>query len=275
MIVKNARDLKMDLRGFQMSYDDLGDSVVPLIFIHGFPFDKSTWAEQMNLLKGKMRVIAPDLRGFGKSGKTEEAFSIGLFADDVLALMDKLEIKKAVLCGFSMGGYIALNLMGRAHERFAGLILCDTQCIADTDAGREKRMKSIAQIEAGGIKEFADGFVKAVFCEASLRDKTEIVENIRRIILSTDASTITSTLLALAKRNETCSVLSSVKIPCMILCGEEDAVTVPAQSEFMHKHIPHSVFHLIPQAGHMSNLEQTAIFNGHLLHFMDKLLTKK
>ena len=128
-------------------YDDYGDSELPILFIHGFPFDKSTWEPQMEFLKISHRVIAYDIRGFGKSIAGNEKNSISLFADDLVKFMDALAIKKAIVCGLSMGGYILLNAVNRYPEKFEAIILCDTQCIADSPEAKAKRIHTIEKVK--------------------------------------------------------------------------------------------------------------------------------
>ncbi|TAH44321.1 MAG: alpha/beta hydrolase [Bacteroidetes bacterium] len=268
---KNAADLFMSINGIQLCYDDYGSSETAVIFIHGFPFNKSTWDAQTSFLSQTYRVLAYDIRGFGKSDPGEEKFSINLFADDLIAFMDELGIEKAIICGLSMGGYILLNALKRYPERFNAAILCDTQCVADTNEGKEKRLKTIAQIEDGGVKEFTEGFLKAIFHEESINTKSALVNRIRNTILSAKTSSLTQTLLALAERSETCSSLEQIQIPTLILCGEQDVVTKPEQSEYLNKKIKNSIFQLIPRAGHMSNLEQADVFTRHILLFINNL----
>jgi len=133
-VIENVtgHDINIKLNGLTISYDDLGKGAVPIIFIHGFPFDKSSWQPQMEFFKKTNRVIAYDIRGFGKSSSGNEKESIRLFADDLIKFMDGLEITKAIVCGFSMGGYILLNAVCHYPKRFDAIILSDTQCIADS-----------------------------------------------------------------------------------------------------------------------------------------------
>ena len=123
----------------------------------------------LKLIFSKVSIasISYDIRGFGKSTAGAEKFSIGLFADDLIGLMDALQIDKAVVCGLSMGGYILLNAVNRYPERFEAIILSDTQCIADSPEAKVKRYKTIQQIEAGGLNDFAEAFVKNIFCQDS------------------------------------------------------------------------------------------------------------
>jgi 3-oxoadipate enol-lactonase len=264
-------NIQIHVNDATICYDDFGKGAIPILFIHGFPFDKSSWQPQMEHLKNKYRVIAYDIRGFGISTTGNEKASIDLFADDLIKLLDVLQLDKVIACGLSMGGYILLNAVNRYPGRFEAIILCDTQCIGDTSEGKEKRYKTIQQIKAGGLMDFADGFIKNVFCADSLRDKKETIEKIKKVILSTHSDTITDILTALAERSESCSALPEISIPVLILCGKEDVVTPLAQSEFMLSKIKNATLRSIDEAGHLSNLEQPDQFNKHLDDFISAL----
>lgn len=263
--------LTIPVNNFILSYDDIGEGNIPILFLHGYPFDKSMWQGQVEFLKSSYRLIPCDIRGFGKSRDEESALSIDLLADDLIAFMDKLNIDKAILCGLSMGGYIALNAMKRFPGRFAALILCDTQCIADTAVAKEKRYKTIDEIEVNGTAGFNEGFIKNVFHKDSLINKKELVEQLRGVVFSNSKHIIMQGLMALARRSETCSALNQITIPTLILCGREDGVTPLAQSEMMHAAIKGSILRVIDQAGHVSNLEQPGEFNNHLINFLSAL----
>src|ERR1700749_5009267 len=140
-MASKGNDITVQANGIAVCYDDLGIGNTPILFIHGFPFDKSSWQLQLDYLKSSHRVIAYDLRGFGKSSTGNEKPSMDLFADDLVQLMNILQIDKVVACGLSMGGYILLNAVNRYTERFEAIVLSDTQCIADTSEGKEKRYK--------------------------------------------------------------------------------------------------------------------------------------
>jgi pimeloyl-ACP methyl ester carboxylesterase len=156
-------NLTIPVNNFHLSYHDVGEGSVPVIFLHGYPFDKTMWQGQLDFLKSSNRVIACDIRGFGKSTDEESSLSIDLFGEDLIAFMDKLNIEKAIVCGLSMGGYIALNVLKRFPDRFEALILCDTQCIADTAEVQKKRYKIIDEISVDGTTNFNEGFIKNVF----------------------------------------------------------------------------------------------------------------
>ena len=254
-----------------LCYDDLGKESIPVIFIHGFPFDKSMWQPQMDFLKTTHRVISYDIRGFGKSTAGNEKISITLLADDLVQLIDVLMIPKAVVCGLSMGGYILLNALNRYPERFEAIILADTQCIDDTPEGKEKRHTTIEQIQTLGLKEFAEVYVKNIFCEQTLQTNYEPVMEIKSTILSTSPETITNTLLALAERYEMCSSLPEISVPALVLYGMEDKLIPLAQYEYLFNTIKGATSYCIADAGHLSNLEQPKEFNHQVLNFLNGL----
>lgn len=264
-------NLTTTVNNFSLSYDDVGEDCIPIIFLHGYPFDKTMWKLQLDFLKSSNRVIACDIRGFGKSTDEKSHLSIDLFANDLIQFMDKLNIDKAIVCGLSMGGFIALNAQQRFPSRFEALILCDTQCIADTTEVKEKRNEIIDEIAVNGVTNFNERFVKSVFCKDSFSNKKELVKNLHHVVFSNSQHIITKGLTALAERSETCSTLSAVNIPTMIICGREDEVTPLAQSESMHTSIKGSILHVIDDAGHVSNLEQPHEFNKHLFNFLTAL----
>ena len=264
-------NLTIEVNDFNLSYDDLGEGNRPVIFLHGFPFDKTMWQHQLHYLKSFGRVIACDIRGFGKSTDEETPLSIALFGKDLIEFMDKLKIDKATICGLSMGGYIALNAFERSPERFEGLVLCDTQCIEDNVEAKEKRYNAIEQITKNGANDFNEAFIKKVFHEDSLLRKKEVVEQLRSVVFSNSQHIMTDGLRALAERLETCTNLPSITVPTLIICGKEDQLTPLPQSEFMNKNIKGSMLRVIEHAGHVSNLEQPDEFNGYLKAFLSRL----
>jgi len=264
-------NLTITLNDFHLSYDDVGEGSTPIICLHGYPFDKTMWQGQLDFLKSSNRIIACDIRGFGKSTDEESHLSIDLFSEDLIVFMDKLNIDKAIVCGLSMGGFIALNAMKRFSDRFEALVLCDTQCIADSIEVKEKRYKIIDEIEVDGATNFNEGFIKSVFHKDSITNKKELVEKLSSVVFSNSKHIISQGLVALAERSETCSTLNKITVPTLIICGREDEVTPLAQSEFMHATIKGSILHVIDDAGHVSNLEQPDEFNKHLLDFLTAL----
>jgi 3-oxoadipate enol-lactonase len=268
MLQPSGRNLEIKVKNGFISYNEAGETNSSvLIFIHGFPFDKNMWDGQLNALSNKFRCIAFDLPGYGQSEMVEE-LSIEYYADVLDAFMHLMQIDSATICGLSMGGYISLRAIVKYPERFSRLILCDTQCIADTDEGRKKRFNTIEAIEKDGLEPFAEGFIKNLFTEKNLQANADFVQNIKSTILSSKPESVTATLKALAERIETCSNLGDIKIPALILCGVDDKITPVKQSQFMNEHIQGSKLVILNEAAHLSNLEQADLFNKSILDFM-------
>lgn len=270
---KNAyQNLLTKINSLSVSYHDVGEGTIPIIFLHGFPFDKSMWKSQLDDLKSKFRLIAIDFRGFGQSTDEKTVLSMDLLGLDLIAFMDKLNIPKAIVCGLSMGGYVALNVVQKFPERFKALILCDTQCNADTPEGRAKRYATIEEINSAGPAAFNESFIKGVFHPNSFIDKNEVVEDLRNVVIGNTKEVITSGLEALATRSETCSGLKNIRIPTLIICGDEDQITPVAKSKAMQEQIQGAELKIIEQAGHVSNLEQPKQFNMHVSNFLNRLI---
>jgi len=252
-----------------VSYSDEGPVEAPVvIFIHGFPLNKSMWDLQLEELKAEFRVIAYDIRGHGDSDAGYEDFSIDLFANDLISFMDSLSISKAVVVGLSMGGYIALNAIGNYPERFDALILSDTQCIADTPEVRENRLVAIENIKKNGLEDYARESIKKLFAPASLLSKETEIASVREMIVNTSKVSVYNSLHALAIRKDTSGILSEIKIPVLILVGKEDIITPPEMAESMHKKIKDSQLSIIENAGHLSNMENPFEFNYQIRKFI-------
>ncbi len=264
-----GNNFRIPINNLMIGYSDEGLYDAPVvILIHGFPFNRSMWVKQVEVLKEKYRVIAYDVRGHGNSDAGKDEFSVGLFARDLISLMDELKIEKAVLCGLSMGGYIALHAIENYTDRINALILCDTTCKADTPEGMEKRMKAIESIMESGVEAYADNNLKNFFAKSSFKTRKEEIARVRQMMVSTSEQTIIDTLLALAKRKETCNFLPEIKVPVLFLVGKEDIITPPGAAKFMHERIKDSVLHTVKNAGHISNLENPVVFNEHLSEFI-------
>ena len=265
---EKGNNINISLNNLNVCYSDHGPEEAPIIiFIHGFPFNKSMWNLQIEALKDNYRVIAYDIRGHGSSDGGNQDFSIDLFVQDLILLMNTLKIFKAVLCGLSMGGYIALNAIKYHPERFEALVLSDTQCKADTLEIREKRINTLENIVEKGVERFADESVKNLFAGRSFTTNTQEIAAVRKMILDTSEQTLCNTLFALSTRSETCGDLSNIIVPVLIMVGEEDKITALAEAIFMNKGIKNSILHVISGSGHLPNMENASMFNERLKAF--------
>lgn len=255
-----------------VSYNDEGPDDAPvIIFIHGFPFNKSMWYHQAAALKDDYRIITYDVRGHGNTPLGNVKCTINLFASDLIGLMDGLKIETAFICGLSMGGYIALNAVEKYPERFEALILSDTQCKADTKEAKEKRNKSIENINNTGVLNYATDSLQKLFAPESCITKKNEMSAVKHMIMTTSPQSICCTLLALADRIETCSILSEITIPVLIMVGKYDVITPAAESILMHNKIHNSVIHILDHAGHLANIENYQAFNYQLKKFVDEV----
>ena len=228
------------------------------------------WTEQINALEKQVAYLAFDIRGFGESDLGDRKVSIDLYCEDLFALMDLLKIPKAILCGLSMGGYIALRFRQRFPERVVGMILADTRTGEDSDEAKEKRKKGIDQLRAGGIDEFADNFLKGALSPQTLSQNSGLFASLRASISKNAVEGMCAALAAMANRKDTAIALSSNPISTLLIVGEEDKLTPPAEAEKMAQLHGKAVVEKIPNAGHLSNLEMPKVFNEKLEKFLKR-----
>lgn len=268
----SENSLTITVNNLTVSYIDEGPTNSPtIIFIHGFPLNKLMWEKQIEILKENYRVIVYDIRGHGNTDVGNDNFSIELFVNDLLSLMDTLNIDKTILCGFSMGGYIALNAIENYPERFNALLLCDTNCTDDIPEAKEKRMKAIESIKGKGLEQYAEESLKKLFAPISFSKHIEEIAIVKEMIMKTSKQSLYKTLHALTERKETCTKLHQIKVPVLIIVGKEDEITPPDVALLMHGKIKGSIIHIIDHAGHLSNMENSGEFNNQLTGFLSLL----
>lgn len=268
-----GKNNKIITNNITVSYTDEGPDNAPvIIFIHGFPLNKAMWDKQVREFKENYRVIAYDIRGHGDSDAGSDDFSIELFVRDLLSLMDALKVDKTILCGFSLGGYIALNAIENYPERFSALLLCDTNCTADSPEAKEKRMKAIESIKEKGLEQYAEESLKKLFTPISISKQIEEIAIVREMIMKTSKQSLYKILHAMADRADTCTKLHEIKVPVLILVGKADEITPPDVALAMHEKIKSSTIHSIDHAGHLSNMENPKQFNNQLRKFFETLI---
>ncbi len=266
----------LSLADGNIAYVDRGDkNAIPVIFLHGFPFNYTMWELQLEAVSRHYRAIAYDVRGHGDSTVGDGQFTIEQHVDDLIALLDHLKIEKVNIVGLSMGGYITLRALERNPERFTSAALCDTRSEADSNEGKVGRAVAMREVKKNGSIQFADGFVKKIFAEQTFERNKDAVERIRSIIAHTSPLSIAGTLMALAARTDTTQSLGAIKVPVLILVGKQDALTPPSAAQALQERIPGSELHIVPEAGHMSNLENPEFFNEKLLYFLKRVTTNK
>ncbi len=258
------------VRGIEMAYDDTGAGP-PVVLLHGYPFNRSMWREQIEFLSESYRVITPDLRGLGETPPQGEEATMNEMAQDVAALLDYLEIQRAVVGGLSMGGYVTLAFYRRFPLRVRALILADTRPQSDTEEARRGRAEQAETILRDGMEAIADGFLAKVLTQTTLRERSELVSRVRRMITGTDARGAAAALRGMASRTDHTDFLQSIFAPTLIIVGNEDKLTTTADAELMHKEIRGSRLEIIKGAAHISNIERPDEFNCALADFLQML----
>jgi len=257
-----------DVRGMQIAYRDTGRShSETLLLIHGFPLDHRMWAPQLAGLAGSVRVLGPDLRGHGRSELPAGPVSMDSHADDLAALLDKLEIERAYIAGMSMGGYVAFAFWRRHAARVRGIILVDTRAEPDgpqAGAGRDAAMGRVAEF---GMAAFADEMLPRLLAPGSLTN-ARVVAAARAIMAGQPAEGMVAALGALRDRPDSRPTLETITAPVLVMAGEHDAITPPSDGAMMAAAIPGARFAVIPGAGHLSPLENPRRVNSLMRGFV-------
>lgn len=253
----------------QMAYTDTGAGR-PLVLIHGYPFNRSLWADQIPALSDNHRIIAPDLRGFGESDASQDPSTMNRLAADVAQLMDHLEIPRATIGGLSMGGYVALAFYKQFASRVRGLVLADTRAQADTEEAKQTRAQQAEKALSEGMAGIADAMLPKLLTPETVSKHPEIVKRVRDMMLKTKPEGAAAALRGMAEREDQTELLPKISVPTLILVGAEDAITPVADSEKMHHAIKGSSLVVLDHAGHVSNIERAQQFNDALLHFLSQ-----
>jgi pimeloyl-ACP methyl ester carboxylesterase len=253
----------------KISYKTFGENKnKAVVFIHGFPFDKSMWDDQCKLLSKDHFTVTFDLRGHGESEVGSGQYLVEFIVDDLFDVMGHVGLNTAVVCGLSIGGYAALRAVEREPSRISGLVLCDTKSAADTNAAKLNRASQIKMILAGKKSQFAEDMARALFAPENFEKNKTAVNKIISIMKSTNETALIGTLIALAARMDMSESLEKISVPALIITGDKDKVATQADAEFMQSKIKHSKFVLIHGAGHLSNLENDKEFNSALVSFL-------
>ena len=243
----------------------------PIVFIHGFPFDHKMWDFQVDYFKKDYHCITYDISGLGESPAGDGQYTMEGFVDDLFNVVESLKLNKPVLCGLSMGGYIALRAIERNEEKIKALILCDTKSEADSNAGKINRAKGVKEINEIGAEKFAEGFVQRCFSEEFVKTNREEYEQVVMRSKESDPVGLKGCLLAMAGRTDTTGYLDKIKIPVLVLCGEEDQLTPPSVMKSMSDKIAGSLFHTIPKSGHVTPVENPKVFNSIVEKFLKNI----
>jgi 3-oxoadipate enol-lactonase len=253
---------------FAMSYIEEG-SGRPLLLIHGFPLSKAIWEPQFDGLAGAARLLAPDLRGHGNSEATPGPYSMDMLADDCLVLLDSLGVKQpAVVCGLSMGGYAALAFARKYPSRLAGLILAATRAGADSAEGKTNREKMATRVREDGIQSVVLSMLPKMLAPKTYETNPALVERVKDIMEETSPQGMIAALLGMRDRPDATQSLGRIEVPVLILHGADDQLIPAAEAESMHSAVRGSRLEILPEAGHLLNMEQPELFNQAVRNFL-------
>jgi 3-oxoadipate enol-lactonase len=259
---------RIDIGGFELAVEQRGAGPV-LLLVHGFPLDHGMWHEQIEGLGQDFRVVAPDLRGFGESGVTPGTVTMDQFADDLAALLDALGIDHPVaLCGLSMGGYVAFAFCRRHLGRLGHLILCDTRADADSRQVRQARLGMAEQVLNSGSSSVVAAMLPRLLAEATTQRRPAVVDCLAEMIQSMDPQGIAAAQRGMAAREAATTILGQIDVPTLVVCGQHDSVSPPVNMQTMAAAIPDARFVEIPDAGHMSPMENPAAVNAAIRDFL-------
>ena len=240
-----------------------------LLLVHGFPLDHSMWSGQIEDLSRSFRVLAPDLRGFGQSSVTLGKVTMQQFADDLAAMLDTLRIAEPVtFCGLSMGGYIGWQFFLRHRAKLDRLIQSDTRAVADSPEARAGRLKAADEVEADGPAKLVAAMLPKLFASPAIDAGREFVAATKHVALSNSPQGIAAAQRGMAERPDVSSILPTIDVPALIVCGEHDAIAATQEMHGIAADIPRAHYVEIPGAGHMSPLEDPAAFNAAVRQFL-------
>ena len=263
---------KIRANGIEIAYDRAGeghhDDDVPMVLIHGFPYNRAMWDEQLGELTEEFDIITYDLRGHGESEATGGTYSMELLADDLKGLLDALGLGQVVVGGFSMGGYVALAFYKKYPESVQKLLLLDTRHQGDSEQAAQGREQLAQTVERDGIAGLADSLPARMLTAATVSNRPEIVAKARDMILTASPQGVAGAARGMAVRADQTSLLANINVKTLVLVGEEDGITPPADAEQMATTIPDAKLVQLAGAAHLSNMEAAHEFSEAIHDFM-------
>jgi len=231
-------------------FHDNGDGR-PIVWIHGFPHASAIFQPQVAI--PGVRHIRADLPGFGASAPPSATVSMADYSREIIAMLDHLHIENAIAAGVSMGGYILMQMLRDAPQRIEGVILIDTRERADSDQAREDRFKTIAEIEKNGVAPVVDAMLPKMILNEARR------EPFREIMMTATPAGMIAALRAMSSRRDSTSTLRALKVPALVIAGEQDQLMPRSELEKLAQGIPKARLEVVPAAGHLPFLEKPRI----------------
>jgi 3-oxoadipate enol-lactonase len=261
------RQIRVD--GAELAVEVQGEGGA-VLFVHGFPFDRTMWRHQLAGLS-RWKRIAPDLRGVGESSPGSGDYSIGRYADDLVAVLDAVGVGQAVVCGLSMGGYVLFELLRRHPGRVRAAVLCDTRPQADSAAAQRNRDELTALAVEHGPDAVAERLLPGLLAPATLADQPEVMTQCRDMARRCSVTGMVGALRAMRERPDSTPLLATIRVPTLVVVGAEDRASPPPVAQAMAQAIPGARCAVIPGAGHVAPLEQPLATSRVLAEFLDAL----
>ncbi len=239
----------------------------PIVLIHGFPFDGSMWVPQVTFLAASgYDVLVPHLPGFGNAKAwPKEQYSIEALAEEIYKVIQSEARGAAIVGGFSMGGYVLLALIRKYPQSMRGVILMDTRADVDSPEAREGRLKSIEEVRTNGLAPLAETMLTR---QLSRNAPPELRERMRALMMRQTVEGVIGAQWAMSRRRDQTDLLSTIKVPTLIVVGAEDVITPPSVALGMQSQITGSMVVQIAGAGHLSNQEAPEAVNRALEGFL-------
>ena len=243
----------------------------PLVLLHPFPTTHKFWQPLLPVLSPRYYVLTPDLRGSGGSNAGDGPATMAKHAADLVRLCDTAGIPRAAFVGISIGGYILFELWRRHPERVAALVLGDTRASADTPEGRTNRLKSVTDVQQHGPATFIEGMAPKLLGETTRKNRPDVARAAIAIMNESSVAGISALQQGMAERPDSLPTLKTIRVPTLVLVGEEDTLTPPSDAEQLHNGIAGSKLVKVPTAGHFSPFEQPEFVGRELRSFLDAL----
>ncbi|MEJ2284646.1 MAG: 3-oxoadipate enol-lactonase [Desulfobacterales bacterium] len=259
--------MKINLDGITINYELTGQDGAPVVMLsHSLACSLVMWQPQVKVLGSAFQVLRFDTRGHGDSDAPQGAYSLEQLTADAVHLLDALNIETVHFVGLSMGGMIGQCLALDYSERLMSLALCDTAAVMPEESQPiwQQRIDAAGQT---GMADQVDETLERWFRPEYLELNPPAVEMIRQQILATPVAGYVGCCEAI-RRLDYLDRLSGIKMPTLIMVGEEDPGTPVAASEAMHAQIAGSKLVILPGARHLSNIEQAEAFNTALMEFL-------
>ena len=251
--------MKANINGIQFGYEVFGQGGAPIVLIHGFGLNRKIWIPMAAEHLSSHKVILPDLRGHGESDVFEGTSLMSTLAEDLVNLLEYMGVKKAIVCGHSMGGYVTLAFARHYPQRLSGMGLITTRAEADTEEGRAGRYEMVEKVQKQGAAPLADSLAPRLTKDESL------VREMRAMLAEASPAGIISALKGMAARPDRSNMLPEIAVPALVVAGVQDQIIDLGDAKEMADALPDGSFLPIPEVGHLPMLESPEALGKGLL----------